>query len=114
MTPAPPCKTTDHLWFCADAGRSTTAARAMDRSVSTTLIKQILPPLIIALAEQSHQMPARMQTERLRQTSQAHPRFFRSPISLSVIAGMAARDQVFPGRLARARTRDHVIEGQLT
>src|SRR5580692_2679135 len=67
------------------------------------LIEQILAPLIVALAEQPHQMPASMQTERPRRARQAHARFIRRTAPLAVIAGMAAGHQILPRRLAGAR-----------
>ena len=65
-------------------------------------IKQILPPLLIALAQQAHQMPAGMQTERTRLAGQLEPRLFRRAAAFSVIAGMTAGDEVFPSRFAGA------------
>ena len=75
-------------------------------------IKQILPPLIVALGKQPHQMPAGVQTKRPRRSSQLHARFIRRPAALAIIAGMAARHQILPGSLARARSRNHVIQRQ--
>ncbi len=76
------------------------------------LVKQILPPLIVALREEPHQMPARMQTKRPRSASQFHARLLRSPTTLLVVARMAARDEILPSRFPRARPRDYVVERQ--
>ena len=43
----------------------------------------------------------------------AHAGLFRSSGPLPVVAAMAAGDQVFPGRFAGARPRDHMIQSQL-
>ena len=58
-------------------------------------------------------MPAGMQTERARLAGQLESGLFRRAAPFAVIAAMAAGHQIFPRRLAGARTRDHVIERQL-
>src|ERR1700722_19283272 len=40
------------------------------------LVKQILAPLLVTLAQQPHQVPAGVQAERLRRTRQLHAGFF--------------------------------------
>ena len=76
------------------------------------LIEEVFAPLIVALAEQPHQMTAGMQAERTRSPRQAHPRFLRSPAALAIIAGMAAGDQIFPSRFPRSRPRLHMVQRQ--
>src|SRR6266853_1535609 len=49
-------------------------------------IKQILPPLLIALAQQAHQMPAGVQAERTRLAGQLEPGLFRRATAFPVIA----------------------------
>src|ERR1022692_1470016 len=76
-------------------------------------IEQILPPLLVALAQQPHQMPAGVQTERPRLPRQLHPRFLRRAVALPVVARIAARHQILPIGFARARPRHHVVQRQL-
>jgi len=57
-------------------------------------------------------MAAGMQTERSRRAGKFHPRFLRRPIALSVIAVMAAGDQVLPCGFPGARARNDVVERQ--
>src|SRR5580698_5933545 len=78
------------------------------------LIEKVFAPLIVALAEQPHQMTAGMQAEGTRRAREAHPGFLRSPRTFAIIAGMAAGHQIFPRRLACPRPRLHVIERQFT
>src|SRR5579883_3642133 len=77
------------------------------------LIKQILAPLGVALAQHAHQVAARVEAERPRLPGQFHPGFLRGAAALAVIARMAAGHQVLPCRLAGARTRDYVIQREL-
>src|ERR1035438_8967468 len=76
-------------------------------------IKQILPPLRFAVAEHAHEVAAGMQAERPRLPQQLHAGLFRSPAALVIVAGVATGHQVLPGRLAGARPRNHMIQGQL-
>src|SRR5271156_1188911 len=85
-----------------------------DRTAIRKLIKEILAPLIVALAEQAHQMPAGMQAQGTRGARQPHPGFFRSPASFAIIARMAAGDQILPGGFASPGARLHVVERQLS
>ena len=75
-------------------------------------IKQVFSPLRFAVAQHAHQVPAGMQAERPRLPQQLHARFLRSPAAFAIVAEVAARHQVFPGRFAGARPRNHVIQGQ--
>src|ERR1700675_4231013 len=75
---------------------------------TSRLVEQILPPLIVALAQQAHQMTAGMQTERTRRACQTHSSFFRSAAALAIITRMAAGHQVLPSGFPRARSRNHV------
>src|SRR5882672_2702881 len=76
-------------------------------------VEQILAPLFILVADQAHQLPGGMQCEGARAPRQSNPGFFRSAVSLAVVALVAASDQILPGRPSAARSRDDVIQGQL-
>ena len=78
------------------------------------LVKQVLSPLIIRPSHQSHDVAAGMEIERARLPHQLHVRFVRILIALAAIAGVAAGDQILPGRRTSARTRNHVIEREFT
>jgi len=54
------------------------------------LIKQVLTPPLVAVSDQSHQLPRRMQCERPWPPRQFKPGFFRRPVALAVIATVAA------------------------
>src|ERR1700758_3363141 len=77
------------------------------------LVEKILPPLIIRSSHQAHDVAAGVKVEGARLAHQLHPCFGWELIALAAIAGMAAGDQVFPGRRTSTRARDHVIERQL-
>src|SRR6516165_12127032 len=76
------------------------------------LIEQVLPPLGVAFAQHAHQMPAGVQAKGARLPHQPHSGLFGCAIALSIVARMAAGDQVFPSRFARSRPRDYVVERQ--
>src|SRR5262252_5477777 len=75
-------------------------------------IEQILSPLIIRAAHQTHDVAAGVEIERARLACQLHAGFSRKLIAFAAIAGMAASDQVFPGRGASAGAGDYVVERQ--
>src|SRR5277367_2237421 len=83
------------------------------QSKAALSIEQILAPLIVALAEQAHQVAIRVQTERARRARQTHAGFLRRAAALPVVARMAASYQIFPGSFAGAGARHHVVERQL-
>lgn len=56
-------------------------------------------------------MTAGVQAKWARWAQQSHPGLFGRTIAFSVIAGMAARDQVFPCGFPGAGSRDYMIEG---
>src|SRR5262245_16128387 len=87
------------------------ARRATDASGSS--VEQILPPLIVALTQQPHQVPAGVQAEWTRGPRQAHPGFIRSPVPLAIVAGMATSNQILPGGFSLARARHYMIQRQL-
>src|SRR5689334_2935671 len=74
------------------------------------LIEQVFAPLIVALAEQSHQVTAGVEAERARGAVQFHAGLVGGAAAFAVIAGVAAGDEVFPGGFAGAGARDDVIE----
>src|SRR5512142_1549119 len=63
----------------------------------TRSIKQVLPPLRVALPQQPHDVPAGVQVERPRLADQLHIGFHRKLIAFAAIASVAACNQVFPG-----------------
>ena len=79
-----------------------TPARSRNVKAWNDSVKQILPPLIVALTEQAHQMTARMQRERTRRALEFEASFVRRPVAFAVIARMAAGDQIFPGGFSGA------------
>src|SRR5271157_3206001 len=83
------------------------------RSCSPASIEQIFPPLRVTLAEHAHQVAAGVQAERPGLAREFHARLFRSAAAFPVVARMAAGHQVLPGGFAGARSRNHVIQGQV-
>src|SRR5271156_845108 len=78
-----------------------------------TSIKQVLAPLFVAMSDQSHQLPRRVQRKRPRPPLQFDSSLFRRAIALAVVARVAASHQIFPRRTPAPRTRHHVIQRQL-
>jgi len=67
--------------------------------------------LVVALAEQAHQVPAGVQAKGTRRARQTHARFFRRAAALAIVAGVAAGHQILPRGFARTRAREkHGIE----
>jgi hypothetical protein len=62
------------------------------------LVKQILPPLIIRMPHQAHDVAAGVEIEGARFSRRLHIGFVRQLIALTAVAGMAARDKIFPSR----------------
>ncbi len=56
-------------------------------------------------------MAAGVEAEGAWRTGEFHAGFFGRAVALSVIAGMAAGDEVFPSGLARSGAWDDVVEG---
>src|SRR2546425_3279540 len=73
-------------------------------------VEQVLAPPLVAMADEPHELPRRMQREGPRPPRQPQPRLFRSPVALRVVAQIAARHQVFPRGASASRTGHHVIE----
>jgi hypothetical protein len=86
-------------------GAHAAPVRAHARPALSLLVEQIFPPLIVALAQQAHQMAAGVKAERPGGARQAHPGFLRRPASLAIVAMMAAGHQILPSSFALARTR---------
>ena len=63
-----------------------------------TLIKQILPPLIVRPAHQPHDVAAGMEIEGAGLAHQLHAGFQRKLVALAAIASVAAGYKIFPGR----------------
>src|SRR5262245_9409842 len=77
------------------------------------LVKEVLPPLRIALSEHTHEVATGVQTEWARLPQQLHAGFIGRAIALAIVAGIAAGHQVLPRRFSGARTRNHVIQREL-
>ena len=58
-------------------------------------------------------MAAGVQAEGARRPRQFHTSFVRCPVAFSVVAEMAAGDQVFPRSFPGARARNDMVEGHL-
>ena len=74
------------------------------------LVKQILPPLIVAMPHQPHDVARRVEIERARFAHGAHVGFVRQSVAFAAIAGMAAGDKVFPRREPTPRAGNDVVE----
>src|ERR1041384_8862540 len=77
---------------------------------SKMLIKQVLTPTFITVPDHTHQLPRGVQSEGTRSPRQFKSGLFGCPVTLAVIASVAARHQVFPRRPASTRTRHYVIQ----
>src|ERR1700730_13391410 len=77
-----------------------------------SLIKQVLTPPLVAMTDQTHELPGGMQRERPRPARQFKSGLFRCAGSLAVVAVVAASDQILPGRTAAPRTRHYVVQGK--
>src|SRR5438045_8368700 len=80
---------------------------------STQSIEQELSPLGIEAADRPHDVTAGMQTEGARLAHEPHINLAQQVIALAVIAGMAARDQVFPCRHSPPGAWNHVVQREL-
>src|SRR5271156_790896 len=58
-------------------------------------------------------MPAGVQTEWARRSSQPHSGFLGRAAALAIVAGMAAGHQILPGSLTGARPRHDMVERKL-
>src|SRR5687768_4749342 len=76
-------------------------------------VKKILAPGLIRPAQIAHNLPVHMKRKATRAAQQMHPGFFRSAIALAMIASLAAGHQVIPGRISTARSRQHMVQGEL-
>src|SRR6202795_2560230 len=73
-------------------------------------IEQILPPLIIRMPHQPHDVATGVEVEGSRFARGPHVGFVRKLVALAAVAGMTAGDEVLPGGEAAARTRNDVIQ----
>src|SRR5579871_6453947 len=73
-------------------------------------VEEVLPPLLIRVAEQTHDVTAGMQIERPWFPHQLHAGFRRVAVPLFTIAGMAAGHQVFPTRVTATGTWNYMIQ----
>ena len=62
------------------------------------LVEQVLSPLIVGVAHQAHDVAAGVEIEGARFSRRLHIGFVRQLIALTAVAGMAARDKIFPSR----------------
>src|SRR5580693_2433847 len=95
------------LLFVSQLFENSNSERRGPGEKTTPSIKQILLPLLIAFAQQPHQVPAGVQAERARLAGQFEPGLFRRAAAFPVIAAVAASYQVLPRRFAGTRSRDH-------
>src|SRR2546423_11726839 len=77
------------------------------------LIKQVLTPTFVTVADQPHELPGSVQRKRTRSPRQFEPGFFRRAVALTVIAAVAACHEILPAGSPAPRTRHHVIQRQL-
>src|SRR5258708_34029162 len=71
------------------------------------LVKQILTPPLVAVSDQTHELPGGMQRKRPGPPGQLQASLFRGPGALPVVAAVAASHQIFPRRAAATRPRHH-------
>ena len=83
-------------------------------SLSLCLVEQILSPLIVRVPHQAHDVAAGVEIEGSRFPRGLHVGFVRKLIAFAAVAGMAAGDEIFPGRESPARARNHMIERKFT
>src|SRR5258708_33289701 len=76
------------------------------------LVKQILTPPLVAVSDQTYELPGGMQRKRPGPPGQLQPILFRGPVALPVVAAVAASHQIFPRRAAATRPRHHVVQRQ--
>src|SRR4051812_29236052 len=74
------------------------------------LTEQVLRP---GLLTATHQAMASMHPNRARSLRQRHAGLRGSPVPLAVVAAQAARHQILPGGIARARAWNHMVQRQL-
>src|ERR1700686_3903767 len=77
-------------------------------------IEQILPPLIIRVPHQAHDVATGVEIEGTRFARRPHVDFVRKLVALAAVAGMTAGDEVLPCGEAAARARDYVVEGKFS
>src|SRR5258708_15497068 len=80
--------------------------------LASNLIEEVLAPLIVALGQQAHEVPAGVQAEGAGRSPQFEPGFLPRTAALAIVAGMAAGHQNFPSGFARARARGHRVESE--
>src|SRR5579862_7693813 len=76
------------------------------------LVKQILTPPLIAVADQPHQLPRGVQCEGPRPPCQFETSLFWRPVALTIVAAVAAGHQILPGRTPAARPWHHMVQRQ--
>lgn len=60
------------------------------------LVEEVLAPLLVAVADESHQLPRSVQRKRTRTPLELQSGFFRSAVTLAIVALVAARYQILP------------------
>ena len=78
------------------------------------LIEEILSPLVVGAAHQSHNVAAGMKVECAGFAHQLHARFRWRLVAFAAVARMAASDEVLPGGGTSARARDYMIKSQFS
>src|SRR5579864_726434 len=64
------------------------------------LIEEVLAPLLVFVPDQAHELPGSVQGEGTRPARQRQAGFLRRAVALTVVALVAARHQILPGRAA--------------
>src|SRR5260370_12996162 len=82
------------------------------RTDTGSLIKKILPPLIIALGEQTHQVPASVQVKRLGRARKLHVGLIGRAAALAIVARIATGHKILPSAIPAARPRQNMIQRQ--
>jgi len=72
------------------------------RAPFAQLIEQIFAPLLVALAEETHQVTTGMEAKRTRSAGELHAGLVGRPVAFAIVAGMAAGNKVLPCRFAGA------------
>src|SRR5438270_7172348 len=90
-----------------DTGRTQTSCSLPIRLFG---IEKILPPLVVAAAQQPHQMTTRVKAERTGRPEQFHSGLVWRAAPLAVVARVTAGNQVLPGCFARTRPGNHMVQ----
>src|ERR1700733_8306288 len=108
---AKPAPASRGAYVAENGGRSPANAFTRLPGQSRSSVVQILPPLVIRVADHAHNMPAGMQRERTRLAQQLNlTELAQQMIPLPTIAGVATRHQILPRGKAATGPRNHVVQ----